>query len=287
MPTRFRRVMPWGCDAPRIRQSVGILPAIRTSESAGVPCDLWAQCQGTESVLHVYQHRKGVGRRQGFVAMVQAARSDPHHDQTDSYWLDAFDSIKAVRYGPDYKNVVTPDTQVLTDIANNDLAQVSWVMPHEGASDHGAEVAANSCGPAWVTAIVNAIGESQYWNSTAIIISWDEWGGWFDHVVPPHTRTSKRGVRGSRLSDAADYHLSVRQSSITFRIRSTKRRRHCISSRRLSLGNQTLGSTTHVPTSTTTSSTTRSSRRSSQRFRSHQTTRPACRLQNAGPEIDY
>ena len=80
-----------------------------------------------------------------------------------------------------------PDTQVLTDIAHNRLAQVSWVMPHKGASDHGGKVTGvpNSCGPAWVTAIVNAIGKSSYWNSTAIIISWDEWGGWFDHVVPP------------------------------------------------------------------------------------------------------
>lgn len=89
-----------------------------------------------------------------------------------------------MRYGPDEKNIVTPDTQVLTDIANKNLAQVSWVMPHEGASDHGGEKS-GPCGPAWVTAIVNAIGKSPYWNSTAIVISWDEWGGWFDHVVSP------------------------------------------------------------------------------------------------------
>jgi len=108
----------------------------------------------------------------------------PDYNEYDSYWLDAFDAIKHVRYGPDYKNVVTPDKQVLTDISNGNLAQVSWVMPHGGASDHPGSGSGN-CGPAWVTAIVNAIGQSAYWNNTAIIITWDEWGGWFDHVVPP------------------------------------------------------------------------------------------------------
>jgi phospholipase C len=110
-----------------------------------------------------------------------------------SYWLDAFDAIQAVRYGPDYKNVVTPDTQVLTDISSAKLQPVSWVMPHQGASDH-AGGGSDACGPAWVTSIVNAIGESSYWNSTAIVITWDEWGGWFDHVVPPQYPDPETGA---------------------------------------------------------------------------------------------
>ena len=40
-------------------------------------------------------------------------------------------------------------------------------------------------GPSWVAAIVNAIGNSPYWSNTAIIIVWDDWGGWYDHVPPP------------------------------------------------------------------------------------------------------
>jgi len=111
----------------------------------------------------------------------------------DSYWLDAFDAIKAVRYGQDYSNVVTPDWQVLNDVGNKNLAGVSWVMPHGGASDH-AGGGSGDCGPAWVTAIVNAIGISDYWKSTAIIITWDEWGGWFDHVVPPQYPNMETGA---------------------------------------------------------------------------------------------
>jgi phospholipase C len=40
-------------------------------------------------------------------------------------------------------------------------------------------------GPAWVASVVNAIGTSSKWNSTAIFVLWDDWGGWYDHVAPP------------------------------------------------------------------------------------------------------
>jgi phospholipase C len=81
------------------------------------------------------------------------------------------------------KHVVIPQTQVLTDIANGQLASVSWVMPSGQASDHAG--IAGASGPSWVASLVNAIGNSQYWANTAIIITWDDWGGWYDHVPPP------------------------------------------------------------------------------------------------------
>jgi phospholipase C len=79
-------------------------------------------------------------------------------------------------------NVIIPNTQVLTDIANGQLASVSWVIPSGQSSDHPG-ISDNS-GPAWVASVVNAIGNSQYWSNTAIIITWDDWGGWYDHVSP-------------------------------------------------------------------------------------------------------
>ncbi|MGA8533971.1 MAG: alkaline phosphatase family protein [Candidatus Tumulicola sp.] len=98
--------------------------------------------------------------------------------------LSAFEAISQVFHGPDWANVVRPDTKVLDDIQAGQLQQVSWVMPSGKKSDHaGRDSGAN--GPDWVASIVNAIGESKYWNSTAIIIMWDEWGGWYDHVHPP------------------------------------------------------------------------------------------------------
>jgi len=85
--------------------------------------------------------------------------------------------------GPDWtNNVIFPQTQVLTDIANGQLAQVSWVIPDGNSSDHAAFN--DGSGPAWVASIVNAIGNSPYWANTAIIVTWDDWGGWYDHVAP-------------------------------------------------------------------------------------------------------
>jgi len=85
--------------------------------------------------------------------------------------------------GPDWvKNVAIPQTQVLEDIANQNLAQVVWVIPTAASSDHAESN--DGSGPSWVASIVNAIGNSPYWANTAIIITWDDWGGWFDHVAP-------------------------------------------------------------------------------------------------------
>ena len=93
------------------------------------------------------------------------------------------DAIRHIRYGPDYKNVITPPATILTDIAQNHLASVSWVMPADSYhSDHSGN--RSTAGPSWVAAVVNAVGQSPYWNSTAILITWDDWGGWYDHVSP-------------------------------------------------------------------------------------------------------
>jgi phospholipase C len=85
--------------------------------------------------------------------------------------------------GPDWTNsVIMPQTKVLTDIANGDLAHVTWVIPDGAASDHA--VNTDGSGPSWVASIVNAIGNSPFWANTVIIITWDDWGGWYDHVAP-------------------------------------------------------------------------------------------------------
>ena len=82
------------------------------------------------------------------------------------------------------QNVIPNPKQVLTDIQNGQLASVTWVTPNAQQSDHAAVIGGNE-GPAWVASIVNAIGNSAYWSNTAIIITWDDWGGWYDHVPPP------------------------------------------------------------------------------------------------------
>ena len=172
--------MPWGCDAPKEEEwylqygasdPPEFPPAVGHEVLGADPCFTYA------SVADLLDSAKVTWKW-----YKQPKTLNGHNE--DSYWLDAFDAIKAVRYGPDYANVVTPDWQVVNDVANGNLADVTWVMPHGGASDH-AGGGSGACGPAWVTEVVNAVGQSQYWKSTAIIVTWDEWGGWFDHILPP------------------------------------------------------------------------------------------------------
>jgi phospholipase C len=82
---------------------------------------------------------------------------------------------------------------VLTDVAGGNLANVVWVMPTARASDH-ANITDGS-GPDWVASIVNAIGQSKYWDNTVIFLTWDDWGGWYDHVSPPVYNSYELGFR--------------------------------------------------------------------------------------------
>ncbi|HET9394072.1 MAG TPA: alkaline phosphatase family protein [Candidatus Rubrimentiphilum sp.] len=105
----------------------------------------------------------------------------------------AFDVIYPVRFGADWvRNVKSPESSFFTDIQNGNLAQVTWVMPSFLNSDHAGSL--STTGPQWVANIVNAVGKSKYWNSTAIVIMYDDWGGWFDHVVPPQYADPRTGA---------------------------------------------------------------------------------------------
>ncbi|HEY6326715.1 MAG TPA: alkaline phosphatase family protein [Candidatus Cybelea sp.] len=105
-----------------------------------------------------------------------------------------FDAVRHVRYGPDYKNVVWPATTVLSDIKKGRLAAVTWIIPGNTWSDHAGKHSTTQ-GPSWVAAIVNAIGESANWKDTAIFVTWDDWGGWYDHVPPPIDNFYEVGFR--------------------------------------------------------------------------------------------
>ena len=103
-------------------------------------------------------------------------------------------AIYHIRFGADWKNVVLQTNQVFKDIKNNQLPAVSWVIPTWAESDHPGGGNKGS-GPSWVASIVNAIGKSPYWSNTAIFITWDDWGGFYDHVAPTIYDSYEYGFR--------------------------------------------------------------------------------------------
>ncbi len=99
-----------------------------------------------------------------------------------AYWS-AYSAIDHIYNGPDWqKDVISPQTNIFKDVKAGKLRPVSWVTPTCENSDHAS--CDSATGPAWVASVVNAIGQSQYWNSTAIFVVWDDYGGWYDHVPP-------------------------------------------------------------------------------------------------------
>jgi phospholipase C len=108
-------------------------------------------------------------------------------------WV-GYQAIDHIRNGPEWKkNVVSPNTKLLSDITAGKLPSVSWVIPAYAESDH--EGAGDQLGEQWVSTVVNAVGQSPYWSNTAIVVVWDDWGGFYDHVAPPYEDYDGLGFR--------------------------------------------------------------------------------------------
>ena len=73
------------------------------------------------------------------------------------------------------------------------LANFTWITPVCSASDH--VNCGGGHGPSWVAALVNTVGKSKFWDSTAIFVQWDDWGGLYDHVPPPFEDYDGLGFR--------------------------------------------------------------------------------------------
>ncbi|HVR46569.1 MAG TPA: alkaline phosphatase family protein [Candidatus Binatia bacterium] len=108
-------------------------------------------------------------------------------------WM-AYQAINHIYNGPDWsKDIIAPPSQILNDVANGHLRTVSWVTPTWTNSDHAGS--GSNTGPSWVTSVVNAIGESKYWDSTAIFAFWDDYGGWYDSEPPAFVDVDGLGMR--------------------------------------------------------------------------------------------
>jgi phospholipase C len=105
-----------------------------------------------------------------------------------------YQAVKHIRYGQDWStDVITPQTQFFNDLSAGNLANVTWITPVCETSDH--VNCGGDLGPHWVSTLVNAIGESQFWDTTAIFVMWDDWGGLYDHVAPPYEDYDGLGFR--------------------------------------------------------------------------------------------
>ncbi|HVB95186.1 MAG TPA: alkaline phosphatase family protein [Nitrososphaerales archaeon] len=83
--------------------------------------------------------------------------------------------------------------QFLVDLQSGNLPDVSYIMANDGLNEHPPYSVA--AGEQWAKSIIGAIQASPYWGSTAILLTWDDYGGWYDHVAPPQVDRYGDGFR--------------------------------------------------------------------------------------------
>src|SRR5947209_4560541 len=96
-------------------------------------------------------------------------------------------------YTSDSSHIISDSNQFVKDVKAGQMPTVSWVTPTGTETDHppvATEGAQN-----YVTNIANTLMQSSYWNSTALFVTWDDWGGFYDHVAPPAVDGRGLGLR--------------------------------------------------------------------------------------------
>jgi len=121
-----------------------------------------------------------------------ACPNAPDQDATRPSMWNPLPLFNDVNEDGQQKNI-QPTSRYFAAARNGTLPAVSWVIPSEKWSEHPPAMV--SRGQFWVTKVVNAAMRSRDWKHTAIFLAWDDWGGFYDHVRPPHVDTNGYGLR--------------------------------------------------------------------------------------------
>jgi phospholipase C len=168
----------WGCDAPESGNVPVAQPGMPPQETDPLirPClDLDTQGrQLTRSGID-WAYYTALPHQHGYVWNAYTAISDVFHDVEE------------------WARRIRPVDNVVRDIRDGNIPAVTWITPLFQLSDHPPWSICFSHD--WVTTIVNAVMTGPMWRHTAIFITWDEWGGFYDHVEPPKVDHLGLGIR--------------------------------------------------------------------------------------------
>ncbi len=197
----FRSSNTFGCDAPK-GQTVTVVDS-EGKEKQVQPC-------------FKFQTEGDLLNNAGIDWAYYAANPD----QLGYIWS-AYSAIDQVRNTPQWQDHVLPVDRVISDIVKNRLPPVTWIAPRYEVSEHPQY---NFCqGENWSTQVIDAIMKSPAWKSTAIFVTWDDYGGFYDHVAPPQVDAFGFGIRVPllvispyALKGVVDHHLGEFSSVLRF-----------------------------------------------------------------------
>jgi len=137
--------------------------------------------------------RAGVSWR--FYAGTSICTTNPCPPAANSPLQNVLPSFTTVRRDKSISKI-QPHEAFIDALRKGTLPSVSWIVPgHGGISEHPGNGTPIQKGQAYVTNLVNAVMRSKYWDSSAIFLTWDDWGGFYDHVEPPVVDRVGYGIR--------------------------------------------------------------------------------------------
>jgi phospholipase C len=104
-------------------------------------------------------------------------------------------AIRHIRFSKHWGTDVVREDRFMTDIREGKLREVSWVLPGVGYDEHPGAEHSVCKGENWTVRHINALMDSEFWDSTAVVIVWDDFGGFYDHVPPPQIDVMGLGPR--------------------------------------------------------------------------------------------
>jgi phospholipase C len=113
----------------------------------------------------------------------------------NSGFYSALLAIRHIRFSEHWGTDVVREGKFMSDIRDGKLREVSWVLPGVGYDEHPGAEHSVCKGENWTVRHINALMRSEFWNSTAVFIVWDDFGGFYDHVPPPHLDVMGLGPR--------------------------------------------------------------------------------------------
>jgi phospholipase C len=180
----------WGCSGNKNTDGIDVLQADRVFKNTDKVYPCW-----NPPTLGDELDTAGLAWAYYAVSVSPSgdAQSDGKSSRGRGIWS-AYQAIKHIYEGTDWgEDVISPPSRFLNYVSGGKLGAVTWITPTYQNSDHGGS--GYKTGPSWVAAVVNAVGESQYWNSTAVFIFWDDPGGWYDSEPPAYANNDGLGMR--------------------------------------------------------------------------------------------
>lgn len=107
--------------------------------------------------------------------------------------LDPLSGFRSFQKSETLRSRLVPNDRLFRDLRAGELPAVAWIFPNPEESEH--PLTDIRVGMWYVTAVANALMKSPYWNTTVLVISWDEYGGFYDHVPPPQVDSQGYGIR--------------------------------------------------------------------------------------------